>query len=280
MVVHNRAADMPPLTRERGRYSLRGGKKGYERLLLLARSRWPDTSALFARAALSSGMRCIDLGCGGGEVTLKMARLVAPRGSVVGLDMDSVKLGLAKKAAKERGVTNVEFRRLPVQEWNEPGCYDASYARFLLQHLSQPVALLRRMWAALRPGGLLIVEDADFDGFSTYPANSGFRFFLRAYSRMIELRGGDHAVGRKLYNHFLEAGIPGPNVSLVGSVHYEGEEKALALSTLEATADSIISEGVASRDQIAAAMASLEAFTKDPRTLIFGPRVFRLYARR
>ena len=280
MVVRNRPADVTALARETGRYSLRGGKKGYDRLLLLASSRWPDTSALFARAGLSSGMRCIDLGCGGGEVTMKMASLVAPMGSVVGLDMDSVKLGLAKKAAKERGVTNVEFRRLPVQEWDEPGYYDAAYTRFLLQHLSQPVALLRRMWAALRPGGLLIVEDADFGGLSSYPVNSGLRFFLRAYSRMIELRGGDHAVGRKLYSYFLEAGIPSPSMSLVGSVHYEGEEKTLPLSTLEATADSIVSEGIASRDQVAAAIASLEEFTKDPRTLIFGPRVFQLYSHR
>ena len=42
-------------------YVIRGGKKGYERLLLLARDRWPDTAALFARAGVSPGMRCIDL---------------------------------------------------------------------------------------------------------------------------------------------------------------------------------------------------------------------------
>jgi ubiquinone/menaquinone biosynthesis C-methylase UbiE len=59
-------------------YVIRGGKQGYERLLVLARDRWPDTAALFARAGVSPGMRCIDLGCGGGEVTLEIAELVAP----------------------------------------------------------------------------------------------------------------------------------------------------------------------------------------------------------
>ena len=49
------------------RYVIRGGQPGYERLLLLARDRWPDTTALFERAGLSPGMRCIDLGCGGGD---------------------------------------------------------------------------------------------------------------------------------------------------------------------------------------------------------------------
>jgi Methyltransferase domain len=68
-----------------------GGQEGYHRLLLLARDRWPDTAALFRRAGLSAGRRCIDLGCGGGAVTLEIARRVAPGGSVVGIDMDEVK---------------------------------------------------------------------------------------------------------------------------------------------------------------------------------------------
>ena len=64
---------------------------------------------LFGRAGLRPGMKCIDVGCGGGEVTLAMARLVEPGGFVTGVDMDEVKLDLARKAAVERGVTNVEF---------------------------------------------------------------------------------------------------------------------------------------------------------------------------
>ncbi len=50
-------------------------------------------------------MKCIDVGCGGGEVTLAMARLVEPGGFVTGVDMDEVKLDLARKAAVERGVS-------------------------------------------------------------------------------------------------------------------------------------------------------------------------------
>lgn len=86
---------------------IRGGREGYERLLLLARERWPDTAALFKRACLSPGMRCIDLGCGGGEVTLEIARLVDPGGSVTGVDVDEVKLSPARgrgARAGQRGV--------------------------------------------------------------------------------------------------------------------------------------------------------------------------------
>ncbi len=261
-------------------YVIRGGKQGYERLVLLARDRRPDTAALFARAGVSPGVRCIDLGCGGGEVTLEIARLVAPGGHVTGVDMDEIKLDLARRAAAARGLGNVEFRLLNVRDWDEPKGYDMVYCRFVLQHLSQPVDLLSRMWAAARQGGLLVVEDADFDGWCCHPPIEGFDFFLRTYSQVVERRGGDHAIGRKLYAHFLAAGIPRPQMALVQSLRTEGEAKTLAWSTLEASADAIVSEGVASQDEVAEALTNLQRFTENPDTLIGGPRIFQLWSRR
>jgi ubiquinone/menaquinone biosynthesis C-methylase UbiE len=262
------------------RYVIRGGEGGYDRLALLARTRWADTAALLVRAGLSSGMRCIDLGCGGGHVTLEIARLVAPEGSVVGVDMDEVKLDLARQAAAEGGLANVEFRQLNVREWDEPGSYDAVYSRFLLQHLSEPVDLLGRMWAAVRPRGVLIVEEADFDGWCCDPANEGFDFFVRAYREAITRRGGDSAFGRKLHGGFLAAGIPAPEVGLVQPVWTGGEGKTLAWSTLEASAEAIVAERVGSQAQVTAALTSLWQFTADPQTLISGPRIFQLWSSR
>jgi len=247
--------------------------------LLLARDRWADTRALLERAGISAGMRCIDIGCGGGEVTMEIARMVAPGGTVVGVDMDEVKLALARQAAAARGLGNVEFIARDARGWDEPGGYDAVYARFLLHHLSQQDSLLRRMWDAVAEGGVLIVEDADFDGWCCDPPNEGFDLFLNAYRQVLGRRGGDHATGRKLYRSFLAAGIPQPEVRLVQPVH-RGEAKALAWTTLDATADAIISEGIATKDQITAALESLRRFTDDPSTLICGPRVFQLWSRR
>lgn len=259
---------------------IRGGKEGYERLLLLSHERWPGTAALFGRAGLSPGMRCVDLGCGGGEVTLEMARLVGPGGSAVGVDMDAVKLDLGCQAAAARGLRNVEFRQLNVNDWDEPGGYDAVFCRFLLQHLSQPVGLLRRMWAGVRPGGVLMAEDADFDGWCCHPPNAGFDFFVRSYREVARRRGGDHAAGRKLYAYFLALGIPDPEVSLAQPVYLRGEGKTLAWSTLDATREAIVAEGVASSDEVTDALASLAEFTADPETLIGGPRIFQLWSRR
>jgi ubiquinone/menaquinone biosynthesis C-methylase UbiE len=263
-----------------GRYVIRGGREGYDRLLLLARESWPATAALFSRAGIGAGMKCVDLGCGGGAVTFELARLVAPGGFVTGVDMDEVKLALARKAAVDRGVSNVEFLAGNVNDWGEPDAYDVVYARFLLQHLSEPVNLLRRMWAAVRPGGRVIVEDPDIDGWCCHPPNEGFDFFVGAYAEVIRRRGGDHASGRKLYRYFLDAGIPVPQLALVQSVSVSGESKELAWSTLDATSEAILAEGVATSGQLAAALASLRQFTDDQTTLIARPRVFQLWSAR
>jgi SAM-dependent methyltransferase len=225
-------------------------------------------------------MHCIDLGCGGGEVTLEMAKLVAPDGTVTGVDIDPVKIGLARTAAAEREVHNVDFLAANVNGWDEADSYDVVYSRFLLQHLSEPVDLLRRMWAAVRSGGVLIIEDADFDGWCCHPPNEGFEFFVRTYAEVIRRRGGDHAIGRKLYGYFLDAGIPTPHVALVQSVSISGERKALAWSTLNATGQVIVSEGVATSAELASSLTALRQFTDDSTSLIGHPRVFQLWSAR
>ena len=261
-------------------YTLRGGKWGYDRLLLLSRDRWPDTSALFKRAGLAKGMRCVDLGCGGGEVTMEMARWVSPSGSVVGIDMDSVKLDLGTRTAQDRSVTNVVFRQMYVDEWNEPEAYNACYSRLLFQHLKRPWELLRRMWSSLRPGGLLMVEDSDWEGWSSDPLNPGLDFLRERYIKLLEHRGTDPRIGRRLFRQSVQLGIPDPQVASVNPLYIQGEVKILPRLTLEATADAMIAEGIATKEETESARASLEGLVNDPHSLITGPKFFQLYARK
>jgi len=194
--------------------------------------------------------------------------------------MDAEKLALAREAARERGIGNVEFRAGNVNEWDEPDAYDFVYCRFLLQHLTQPLALLLRMWAAVRAGGIIAVEDADFDGLFCDPANAGFDFYATMYRQVCRRNGGDPAIGRKLYRYFGQAGIPDPQFRLVQGVTAAEEVKVLAVLTLEATADAITGAGLASADEVAAALADLRAFAATRGTLIGDPRTFQVWAER
>ena len=263
-----------------GEYVIRGGRVGYERLQVLARTWMPSTTELLSRAGVGAGRRCLDVGCGGGEVTFEIARLIGPEGHVTGIDMDEVKLALGRESAAARAMENVEFQVADVTEWAETDNFDLVYCRFLLEHLGRPLDLLQRMWSAVRPGGALVVEDADFSAAFCEPSNEGFEFWKRTYCSVLERRGGDPLIGRKLYRYFREAGIPGPQVNIVQLAHAAGEAKTLTALTLEATADAVVAEGIASRHEVAAAVTSLTSFTADPATLIGSPRAFQVWSRR
>src|SRR5262245_32107632 len=92
-------------------YAIRGGNEGKERLDVLARVLLPTTTQLLDRVGLIRGMKCLDVGCGGGHVTILMARTVGPEGCVIGTDTDPEILALAREAAKTAKVTNVEFQQ-------------------------------------------------------------------------------------------------------------------------------------------------------------------------
>jgi len=261
-------------------YVIRGGHAGAERLAVLARAWWPTTEALFDRAGVVVGMRCLDLGCGGGDVTLEIARRVGPTGFVTGIDMDEVKLGRARAAAAEQGLSNIEFLAQNVYDFAQLDVFELVYSRFVLQHLSRPVDVLRTMWAAVRVGGVIAVEDADFGGQFSDPPDDGFAFYADAYPRVLERHGGDPLIGRKLHRLFTDAGIAEPEVRVVQRVDRTGEGKTLPYSTVEATAEAIVAEGVATAGQVAIALASLASYATDGSSICGSPRNFQVWSRR
>src|SRR5262245_40138446 len=110
-------------------YVLRSGERGAERLKLLARVMWPTTKRLLRQAGLREGMRCLDVGCGAGAVTLKMARWVGPTGLAVGMDMDQRCLELARQQAARKSLRPV-FRAGAVHALGEEAVYDLVFSRF------------------------------------------------------------------------------------------------------------------------------------------------------
>jgi ubiquinone/menaquinone biosynthesis C-methylase UbiE len=154
---------------EAHRYAIRGGKEGKKRLDLLARVMLPTTVQMLDRAGLTSGMKCLDAGCGGGHVTLLMAGIVGLEGRVIGTDTDGEILALARNDAQAANMANVEFQEADAcaSSWQEE--FDMAYARFLLSHLQAPANCLAAMVGACRSEGTIVIEDTDFSGSFCYP---------------------------------------------------------------------------------------------------------------
>ena len=262
-------------------YAIRGGEEGKRRLDLIGKLLAPSTEELLRRAGVGPGQHALDLGCGGGHVTLAVARLVGPSGSVVGVDVDDVKLDLARQDAERLGMPNVGFRRENVLEWREEDTYDVVSARFLLSHLANRQLLLGRMMDALRPGGVCVVEDIDLAGLFCYPPSAAFTKYGTLYHEVVRRRGGDADLGPKLHGMFRDAGFEHLGVRVIQPVHTAWDDgKELTLSTLENIADAVLAERLVSPDELSATLAGLAAVAHDSTTLVSLPRIFGVWGRK
>src|SRR5688572_5407989 len=113
----------------------------------------------FLMPCLRPGMRVLDGGCGSGSITVGLADAVQP-GEVVGVDVDAGQLTAARKAASDHGLTNVRFEEASLLSLPfEDDSFDAAYLSSVLEHVTDPAAVLRELCRVVRPGGVIGVRD-------------------------------------------------------------------------------------------------------------------------
>jgi ubiquinone/menaquinone biosynthesis C-methylase UbiE len=261
-------------------YMIRGGQQGKARLQLLANALRPSTLTLLHSAGIKQGMVCLDVGCGGGDVTFDLARLVGPHGSVVGIDMDAVKLALAQQDADQEGHSNVAFHVRDATTLDAEGIYDLVYARFLLTHLRDPQMMVRRMVRAAKPGGAIVLEDINHAAIFCYPACAAVDRYITLYNQVAQLKGADPEIGPKLPDLLRQANAHAIQLHVVQPAFLEGGAKRIHQITLENIAESIIAGGLAAPAELAAVAAELEAFAQNPHTLVGFPRIFQVWGYR
>jgi ubiquinone/menaquinone biosynthesis C-methylase UbiE len=265
---------------DRQHYIIRGGVEGQERLRLLARVMQPTTRALFDRVGVRAGMTCLDVGCGGGDVTIELARLVGPGGMVVGTDFDDTKLALARSEAATLQINNVEFRHAHLVDSVEEAAYDLLYTRFLLTHLPDPVGAMAKFHRVLRPGGIIVVEDIDVSGQFCYPDSPAFRRSVALYALAAERRGADPTIGRRLPRLLSDSGFACLELNIFQPAALQGELKLMTPLTLENIAATVLAEGLATQVELDLVIGELYALARDPDTLISLPRMVQVWGRR
>jgi SAM-dependent methyltransferase len=254
-------------------YIIRGGLSGRERLRLLSGVLRPSTRALLDRVGVPDGARCLDVGCGGGDVSLELA---ARGGRVMGVDVDEEKLAIAREEAAVTG-RDVTYRRVDVTSEDVGSDWDLCYSRFLLTHLTDPVGALRRLHRALRPGGALVVEDIDYGGCVSYPESAAFRRYCEIYVATAQLRGCDPNIGPRLPALLDGAGFHGIGTTAVQPLAIEGAVKLACALTLDNIADAAVAEGVAERGEIEQVATDLHRQAADRVTLFSFPRIVQVW---
>ncbi|GAA0991664.1 hypothetical protein GCM10009551_051610 [Nocardiopsis tropica] len=175
----------------------------------------PLTTGRLAETGVGPGWRCLEVGAGGGGVARWLAGRVAPGGGVVATDVKPDHIAPAEGLE----VWKHDITRDPLPE----AAFDLVHSRLVLLHLPERIEVLNRLVRALKPGGVLQLDEFDITyGPSLLMPDAGARElyeeFLEAKIRLMTRAGADPAWGRNAAEAMRGAGLvgvdPRPHVEL------------------------------------------------------------------
>jgi len=185
-----------------------------ERLAIQARLIDPITRGFFRDAGIISGMRVLDVGSGSGDTAFLAAALVGETGEVVGVDRAFAAVVAARRRADALSLRNVSFLQGDPATMTFEQPFDAVVGRYVLVFQPDPAAMLQKLVAQVRPGGVVAFHEPDFDSERSYPAAPTYGRCCRWVVETLRLSGADPRMGIKLCATFVAAGLPAPSLRL------------------------------------------------------------------
>lgn len=169
--------------------------------------RTAENSSAYLLPHLRPGARVLDVGSGPGTITADLAALVAP-GEVVGLDAAAEVVAAAAAGTAARGLTNLSFvagdaYALPFDD----DAFDVVHAHQVLQHVADPVGMLRELSRVTAPGGLIAARDIDYEGAIWAPRLPALAEWHDLCLRVHRGTSGEPAAGRELKTWARQAGF-------------------------------------------------------------------------
>jgi ubiquinone/menaquinone biosynthesis C-methylase UbiE len=259
--------------------TIRGGAADADRLARMSTVMASSTLRFLQTAGVRPGASCLDVGCRDGQVAIEMARAVGPAGRVVGVDEDDEALGIARRAAQDAGVEVRFVHGELVRDLGETDV-DLAFARLVLSHRVDPMAVLRAMCAAVTPGGTVVVEDIFTPTLRAEPALPALDELIDVYCTTERHHGGDPTIGPRLPAHLRAAGLVDVHEETVVNRMTTPDQKLFLAELVDNMQDAVLGAEAATPEQLSELRSAIAAGAQRADTIFFQARVHQVSGRR
>jgi 2-polyprenyl-3-methyl-5-hydroxy-6-metoxy-1,4-benzoquinol methylase len=219
-------------------YVLGHSAEELNRLIDQARLFGELTEEVFVRAGIGAGMRVLDVGCGAGDVSFLLARMVGPSGAVIGIDRSEEAVAMATARAQAMGLAQVSFSQGDIEGISLDRPVDAAVGRFVLMYSADPSVSLRKIAANVRAGGIVAFQEMNVAEAKSFPEVELFEQSIRQIIETLHREKAKTLMGLRLYRTFVEAGLPPPQ--MIMGARMEGSADSLGYQIVAQVVKSLL----------------------------------------
>jgi SAM-dependent methyltransferase/acyl carrier protein len=196
-------------------------------------------------------MSVLECGCGPGFMIGKISD-VLPSCKAVGLEIDPALAAEARKTAEDSRGRRFEVVERSILDTGLPdGSFDFILVRLVVEHLPDPVAAMREVYRLLKPEGVAVFVDNDFDmHLQTFPRIPELDDLYDAYCRSREAEGGRPRIGRELPWLLEEAGYSDISLDVVGVHSYHTGDDAFLQAEGVGISARLVEDGFLAREKL------------------------------
>ncbi|HTK82815.1 MAG TPA: methyltransferase domain-containing protein [Bacteroidota bacterium] len=166
------------------------------------------TNNFFERLNVGSGWKCLDVGSGPGFVAMDLRERVGPTGEITALEPSKYYLEWFEQETKNRKWTNFKFINGDAESAKLPDSYyDLIFARWVIGFVPDAEKFLSSLFKALRPGGIIALQDYIYEGLSLFPRGGAFDGMADAVRGYWRSGGGDPNIAARIPVIFRKHGI-------------------------------------------------------------------------